>query len=241
MKVAPKVIFFLEGADGFGTLIADALQPNPSSTLRRLEDSFELPLERYGIKDRKACGRVVQFVDADGLLEVSLLLLQYYEPPVLACAVNEALASLTAENLSSMPTVIFPFLVSAPKLKLESRESMPVGNASVYGMQVGLENDITQALLSRTQKLPSSLQIHHEPLACILQLARVLKLPAFILIGQSGDRVSRKNSGEELEVIGEMSGILASISSLSFSRERIVWNPTKISKETEEPWRALYG
>ncbi|KAK3017275.1 hypothetical protein RJ639_007387 [Escallonia herrerae] len=214
MKVAPMVIFFLEGADGVGTLIADALRPNPSSTLRRLEESFELPLERYGIKDRKACGRVVQFVDADGLLEVSLLLLQNYEPPVLACAVNEALASLTAENLSSMPTVIFPFLVSASKLKLESRKSMPVDNASVYGMQIGLENDITRALLSRTQKLPSSLQIHHEPLACVLQLGRV---------------------------ICEMSDILVSISSLSFSRERISWNPTKISRETEEPWRALYG
>ena len=61
-------------------------------------------------------------------------------------------------------------------------------------MQIGPETETTQALATRTKKPPSLLQIHHEPLAIFIQLARVLKLPTFVLIGQNG-------KGEELEVL----------------------------------------
>uniref|UniRef100_A0A5B7BHE4 DUF7894 domain-containing protein n=1 Tax=Davidia involucrata TaxID=16924 RepID=A0A5B7BHE4_DAVIN len=241
MKVAPKIIFLFKDADGFGTAISDALQPNPNSSLRRLEESFELSLqERYGIKDCKASGDMVHFVDDNGLFQVSVLLLQNYEPPILVCAVNEVLASITGENSSTMPTLVLPFMVGASKLKWEGKNSS-MNKVSLYGMQIGQEIDISEAMFSKTQKPPSQLQIHHEPLACCLQLIRVLKLPSFVLIGQSGQHLSNKASGEELEVIYEIGKLLANNFCLSFSRERITWNPTKTSRDSEEPWRALYG
>ncbi|KAF5960642.1 hypothetical protein HYC85_001851 [Camellia sinensis] len=234
MKVAPKLIFLFKDADGFGTSISDSLQPNPNSTtLRRLEDSFQLSLERYGIRDRKASGNIVHFV--------TLLLMQNYEPPVLVCAISEVLASINGESSSIVPTVVLPIIVATPNLKLERKYSTRSDKVSLYGVQIGPETDITRDMVAKTQKPPSSLQIHHEPLACFLQLVRVLKLPTFVLIGQSGQHKFQKDLGEELEMIYQIGELLTSISSLCFLRERITWNPTKTSKEVEEPWRALYG
>ncbi|KAA8524904.1 hypothetical protein F0562_011327 [Nyssa sinensis] len=240
MKVAPYIIFLFKDADGFGTSISDALQTNPNSSRRRLEESFELSLqERYGIKDCKASGDIVHFVDDNGFYKVSVLLLQNYEPPILVCAVNEVLASIMGENSSTMPTLVLPFMVAASKLKWENKNSSMNNKVSLYGMQIGQATDISEAMSGKTQKPPSQLQIHHEPLACCLQLIRVLKLPAFVLIGQSG--LSNKALGEELEVIYEIGKLMANFFCLSFLRERIAWNPKKTSRDGEEPWRALYG
>ncbi|KAL6986849.1 hypothetical protein U1Q18_001004 [Sarracenia purpurea var. burkii] len=241
MKVAPKLIFLFKDADGFGTSISDALQPNPNSTLRKLEDSFDLSLERYGIGDCRAAGDIVHFVDLDGHFQVTVLLMQNYEPPVLACAVNEVLASIKGENLSIMPTIVLPVIVAAPKLKLDQKYTASSDDVSLYGVQIGPETDITRAIVAKTQKPPLSLQIYHETFACFLQLVRVSKLPTFVLIGQSGQRKFQKNSGLELEMMYEIGELLTSISSLCFLRERITWNPTKISKDDKEPWRDLYG
>lgn len=242
MKAAPKVVLLFKDADGFATAISDGLQPNPSSPFpfRRLDDSFELSLDQYGIKDQKGSGNIVHFVDADGLQQVSILLLPKYEPPILACAVNEVLASLVGENSSTMPTLILPYFVAALNLKLENKH-LSHDKISLHGFQIGPETDTTRALLTSTQKLPPSLQIHHETLACLLQLVRVLKMPTFVLLGQSDQSLSPTTFGEEVEVIYEMGKILASTLSLCFSRERIAWTPTKTSREHKEPWRALYG
>jgi hypothetical protein len=240
MKVAPKLVFLFNDADGFGNAISNALQPNPSSPLHRLEDSFELSLEGYGIRDRKASGKIIHFVDHDGHYQVTILLMEDYEPPVLACAVNEVLASIKEESLSMMPTIVLPIVVSAAKLKLERKFSTTSDKVSIYGVQIGPETDITRTMVAKTQKPPLSLQIHHETLACFIQLVRVLDLPTCVLIGQSSEQF-QKTSGEELEVINEMAELLTSMCSLSFLRERIKWNPTKTSKDDKEPWRALYG
>ena len=126
----------------------------------------------------------------DIFFQLSMVLLQNYEPPILACAVNEVLASITGEQSSPLPT----FLVPSSKLKWEIKNSAPNHKNALYGMQIGPETETTQALATRTKKPPSLLQIRHEPLAIFIQLARVLKLPTFVLIGQNG-------KGEELEVL----------------------------------------
>ncbi|KAB2610773.1 hypothetical protein D8674_018805, partial [Pyrus ussuriensis x Pyrus communis] len=144
---------------------------------------------------------------------VSLLLMEYYEPPILACAINEVLAQLAGRNSSSVPTVVAPFFLESSKLK-------------------GEKTAISKAMATKAQKPSPSLQIHHEPLACFLQLVRVLKLPTYVLVGQRGQRISDK---EEFQ-IGEL---LASTLNLSFSRDKITWNPTRKSKDDREPWRAL--
>ncbi|KAH9793831.1 hypothetical protein KPL71_004672 [Citrus sinensis] len=242
MKVAPKLIFLLRDPEGLVTAIADALHSNPSSSYRRLEESFELSLEqRYGIKEQKARGQLVHFIDDKGNYQVSVLLLQNYEPPALVCAISEVLAQLNCET-STLLLLLAPFVVESSKLKGQEKSlAASESKVSLYGLQIGLETDITQAMAARTQKAPSSLQIHCEPLACFLQLVRILKLPTFILIGQRTTSHSNKTSGGELQILHEMGDLLASNTGLSFRREKIIWNPAKESKDAQEPWRALYG
>ncbi|KAL9453898.1 hypothetical protein AB3S75_009491 [Citrus x aurantiifolia] len=242
MKVAPKLIFLLRDPEGLVTAIADALHSNPSSSYRRLEESFEFSLEqRYGIKEQKARGQLVHFIDDKGNYQVSVLLLQNYEPPALVCAISEVLAQLNCET-STLPLLLAPFVVESSKLKGQEKSlAASESKVSLYGLQIGLETDITQAMAARTQKAPSSLQIHCEPLACFLQLVRILKLPTFILIGQRTTSHSNKTSRGELQILHEMGDLLASNTGLSFRREKIIWNPAKESKDAQEPWRALYG
>ncbi|KAM0029214.1 hypothetical protein Hdeb2414_s0018g00523151 [Helianthus debilis subsp. tardiflorus] len=235
MKTAAKLIFISDDIDGgFATAIFTGLQPNPSSPFNTSEESFDLPLDRYGITDTRASGNVTHFVDASGVKQVSILVLQKYEPPVLSCAINEVLSSLAEEDTSTMPSLILPFLVDSSKLKLERKKSP---DENIYGIQIGPQTDMIQALVSRHVKAPSSMQIHHEPLSCALQLVRVLKTASFILIGQSG-----QHRVDDFEIICEIGESLASATSMQFVKEKVTWNPTKVSKEQEkEPWRALYG
>ncbi|PWA98588.1 hypothetical protein CTI12_AA017110 [Artemisia annua] len=234
MKTSPTIILILndDGDDSFATAITTGLQ---TSNLKQSNEVFELPLERYGIKDVKAEGSVTHFVDSNGAQQVSILVLQKYESPVLACAISEVLSSL-AEDTSTMPSLILPFILDSSKIKLERKSST---NENIYGIQIGPQTDMMQTLSSRHVKAPSSMQIHHEPLVCALQLVRVLKTSAFILIGQTGQQ---QTSTDELEVICKIGETLASASSLQFAKEKVTWNPKKASKELEkEPWRALYG
>ncbi|KAF8007428.1 hypothetical protein BT93_K1437 [Corymbia citriodora subsp. variegata] len=243
MRVAPKVVFLFEDQDGVGPAFAAALRPGPGSDLRRLEESFELPLERYGIGDGGARGQAVHFVDGHGVYQVSMLQMQSYKPPVLACALNEVLAQLMHETSETMPTLLVPFISSSSNLKWEKR-SLPVDNrrVSLYGLHIGRETGVTQAIMTQTQKPPSSLEIHYEPLACFVQLVRVLKLPTVILVGRVGERFSGTESTDALETLHTMGELLSNNVGLCFSRDKVVWsNPSKTSKDGEEPWRALYG
>lgn len=137
--------------------------------------------------------------------QVSVLLLQNYEPPALVCAISEVLAQLNCET-STLPLLLAPFVVESSKLKGQEKSlAASESKVSLYGLQIGLETDITQAMAARTQKAPSSLQIHCEPLACFLQLVHILKLPTFILIGQRTASHSNKTSGGELQVFNNLS------------------------------------
>ncbi|KAL8152235.1 hypothetical protein V2J09_009995 [Rumex salicifolius] len=198
MKVAEKLIFLFEDADGFGSAIYDALLPNPSSFVQRSEESFELPLDRYGIADQQACGKIAHFVDSNGLFPVSVLLMHYHEPPVLACAVNEVLRLIAGGKLSV--TMALPFVVPASKLKCEDKTLSRFNKSSIYSMQLGPETDITAAIISKAQKLPSLLQIHYEPLACLLQFINVLNFPTALLIGVRDVYPSKDTSKDDLEL-----------------------------------------
>lgn len=117
------------------------------------------------------------------------MLMQHYEPPVLACALNEVLNKIAGGDPSSIPTLLVPFLVESSKVKgysksLRSDES----RALTFGIQIGHTTDIMQTLLKKTQETPSSLQIQQENFACFLHFVRVMKLPTFFLIGQSSTK-----------------------------------------------------
>ncbi|KFK38226.1 hypothetical protein AALP_AA3G085000 [Arabis alpina] len=241
MKVAEKIVFLLNDSDGFAATIADALNPNPSSSLRKLEERIQLPLDKYGVKDVGTGGSIVHFVDDNGVYQVSVFLLRSYEPPALVCAMNELLDLITREA-STLPTIVAPFFVAASKLKFNNRAlEASTRKASLHYVQVGPETETSRLFASRIEKPPPSMQIKYEPLSCLLHLARVKGLPTSILIGQRSSSISNKALDEELQVIHETGELVASYAGLSFSRDRIKWNVSKTSKEEESPWRALYG
>ncbi|KAJ9176748.1 hypothetical protein P3X46_012028 [Hevea brasiliensis] len=242
MKVAPTIVFLFKDSDGLATAIADALHPTTGSSFHRLEDSFELSLARYGIQDVKAKGNLIHFIDNDSNYQVSVLLMDKYEPPNLVCALSEVLTQIIGEASAGLLTLIVPFIGTSTKLKWESRTSTKDDSkVSIYGERIGPETDITRAIASRTQKPPSSLQVHYEPLACFLQLVSVLKLPTSVLIGQRARSGSDKAAEGELEILYEIGELLASTTCLCFLREKLIWNPENATKDSKEPWRALYG
>ncbi|GAB2215111.1 hypothetical protein Drorol1_Dr00019486 [Drosera rotundifolia] len=240
MKVAPKLILLFNDPAGVGASIHAAIIPNPSSPLHRSEESFELSLEGYEIGGEKASGEVAHFVDRDGELVVTVLLMDYYDPPVLACAVHEVLLSIERDRPTAL-TLILPFVSPASKFKIEDEFASVDRKKSIYGAQLGPDTDFTHAAVSKTQKLPSSTRIHYEPLACLLQFVHVLKVPTVLLIGQTSQHLPNKAIKEELEVLHELGDLLASSLNLSFVKDGVKLNQGKTSKVIEEPWRALYG
>ncbi|XP_031372373.1 uncharacterized protein LOC116187652 [Punica granatum] len=240
MKVAPKLIFVFKDSDGLASSISDALLPSPNSSLRRLEEPFELPLERYGIGDCSARGNLAHFIDGNGVYKVSVLIMQTHTPPTLACALNEVLAQVISDEAETVPTLLVPFVASPSEIKCETRTPGKSSKTSIYCMPVGPETSVPGAIFAKTEKTPSPLQIQHEPLACLLHFARVLKLPAIFLFGRKGVS-SERGSGDELEVLVEIGELLANTTGLFFSKDKISWNPGKTIRDVEEPWRALYG
>ncbi|AEE74579.1 hypothetical protein AtNW77_Chr3g0163241 [Arabidopsis thaliana] len=241
MKVAEKIVFLWNDSDGFAATISDTLNPSPSSPLRKLEEQIQLPLDKYGVEGVETGGSIVHFVDENEVYQVSIFLLRSYEPPVLVCAMNELLDLITRGS-STLPTIIAPFFVAASKLKFNNR-SLEANNrkASLHYVQVATETETSRLFASRIEKPPLSMQIHYEPLSCLLHLARVKRLPTAILIGQRSNSLTHKALDEELQVIHETGELVASWTGLSFSRDRIKWSASKTSKEEESPWRALYG
>lgn len=241
MKAATRVILLLKDDGGFASSISNALQPDPNSNLQRLEESFELSLEKYGIRDHKASGNMIHFLNSNRMYEVSVVLLEQTEPPLLACALNEVLASLLEGTSSGIPNLVVPLLVEASKLKLENKNAISSYEVSLYRLEFGRLPNLTHALASKIQEAPQSLQIYHEQLACLLHLVHVLDIPALVLVGQHTWHSYSNNLEQDLEVIYRIGELLAEYSSLCFLRERIVWNPPRSSKASKEPWRALYG
>uniref|UniRef100_A0A1J3HE65 DUF7894 domain-containing protein n=1 Tax=Noccaea caerulescens TaxID=107243 RepID=A0A1J3HE65_NOCCA len=241
MKVAAKIVFLWNDPDGFATTISDSLNLNPSAPLRKLEEQIQLPLDKYGVEDVGTGGSIVHFIDDNGIYQVSVFLLRSYEPPALVCAMNELLDLITRES-SILPTIVAPFLVAASKLKFNNKSiEASSRKASLHYLQVGPETETSRVIASRIEQPPPSMQIHYEPLSCLLHLARVKRLSTSILIGQRSSSVSHIALDEELQVIHEIGELVASYAGVSFSKERIKWNASKTSKKEDSPWRALYG
>ncbi|KAM7253670.1 hypothetical protein ACFE04_021824 [Oxalis oulophora] len=216
---------------------------SPIAQLINLKESFELSLDHYNIKDSKASGDLIHFLDNNNNnnhnLQVTLVLLNSYDPPILACDVHEVLSQIINGAVSGMPTIIAPFLVASSKLKCDSK-ALASNNIKdpLYVLHTGPETAIHSTITAKTKRPPPSMQIYDEPLACFLQLARNLKSPTTILIGQRYQSTSNK---EDLQVLCEIGDVLASSTSLCFFSDKVTWNPSKNSKDSSEPWRALYG
>ncbi|XP_038886868.1 uncharacterized protein LOC120077082 [Benincasa hispida] len=245
MKLAPKVIFLVRDSQGFASAISGALRPNPPFTVTTLDECFEFSLEDYAIKDQKASGTIVHYLDDKGIYQVSVLILQSYDPPVLACALDVVLSHIAGERLppssEAKPTLVVPSVITSSKLKWESNTLTKNDRTVLYGTEVGPETDISRTMGAKVKKLPSSSQIFYEQLACLYHLIHILNISAFFVVGRTGHSLSNQAAGEEIQIFNEMGELLSNSLPLSFSREGIVWNPKETSKDVKEPWRALYG
>ncbi|OMO89667.1 hypothetical protein COLO4_19658 [Corchorus olitorius] len=174
-----------------------------------------------------------------------MVLLNHLELPILSLAINAVLAKIAdADIASTVPTIIAPFLVPASKLKLEG--GYLTTNSSklpIYGIQVGPETDVSRAIAAKTQKPPPSLQIHYEPLACFLQLARAANLPTFIVVGQRSQGPFNPASSDDIETLYKIGELIASTTGTYFQREQTKtnWIPTTKLASDAEAWRAFYG
>lgn len=114
---------------------------------------------------------------------------------------NELLDLITRES-SALPTIVAPFFVAASKLKFNNKSlEASSRKASLRYVQVGPETEATRLFATRVEKPPPLMQILHEPLSCLLHLARVKCLPTSILIGQRSSSTSHKALNEGLQVI----------------------------------------
>lgn len=113
-----------------------------------------------------------------------------FEPPVAACAVNEILGSVLPENSSDLPVIIVPTFEPSLKINQESKKpKLFDSRVGIFGVEIGLVTDTTQAMLTGIPKPPSSLRLSCETLACLLQMIRVFKIPSLLIgtnIGQQG-------------------------------------------------------
>ncbi|XP_068638131.1 uncharacterized protein [Aristolochia californica] len=242
MKVASKVIFLVK--DCYGDAISDALQPSPISSLRKEEIPFDLSLEKYGVKKQKASGKVVNFVDDQECPKVSILLLHNYKPPIAACAVFEVLTTILTESSSNVSEFLLPSVVSSPKFTLIQKVAdllLEDQKATIYGAQVGPVTDFIQSIVNKIQKLPSDFQVSSEPLACFLQVVRVLELPTVLLVGSVRPHQNESSTDQELEALFNVVEFTASHLGFSVHKDLLCLNTAKKLKEHQEPWQAWYG
>lgn len=241
-SLAQAIIITVRDGAGVGSALADALQPRPDSALTRQTSPFELSLHKYGITDRVAAVDLVQFVDAAGSPQVSLLLLPNYEPPVAACAIKEILTSICEQSFSNQPTIIVPLIVEALKSNRDMMtQTISDQEVTLYGVEIGPTNELSQAIIARSAAAPLSLRIPYEPLACLVQMIRVLNLSTVFLIASSGQGQHNKGSDHELEAVCTVGQSLANHVGLHFSKDRLQQEEFVKPKADQEPWRALYG
>ncbi|XVF31942.1 hypothetical protein REPUB_Repub17cG0038400 [Reevesia pubescens] len=245
MKVSSNVFFIYHDEDGYGNAIAQGLSPTQHPSSKILE-SFHLGLGEFDPQYLYWTGSVAQLGDEDKV-KATMVMLQHLEPPVLSHAINSVLAKIAdAENISStVPTIIAPFLVPASKLKLEGGLlTTDSSKLPLYGILVGPETDVSRAIAANTQNPPPSLQIHYEPLACFLQLARTANLPTSIIVGRRSHGPINQALSEDLETLYEIGELVASAIGTHFLREQTKtnWIPTEKSASGDgEAWRAFYG
>ena len=132
-----------------------------------------------------------------------MLILQSYDPPVLACALNEVLSHIAGESSpsSSKPAIVVPFVIASSKLKWENKTLTKTDQSVLlHGTAMGPETDISRTLIAKVQELPSTSQIYCEQLACLFHLIRFSNIPAFFLVGRTGRILSNQAAGEEIQV-----------------------------------------
>lgn len=135
---------------------------------------------------------------------MSCFVLPDYKPPVAACAMNEILALISSEALSIQPVLIVPFITRPLSYYHGMVNATKTGQLpTLHGAEIGATTEFTHILVDGTTKPPPSLQIRSEPILCLLEMVRVLKIPTVLLVasgGQKPQNQGKSSSDADLEV-----------------------------------------
>ncbi|CAN6244886.1 unnamed protein product [Urochloa humidicola] len=237
MRVAPRVLVLVRDAAGYGAALAEALRPPPGLT--RESSPFELTLSKYGLGGEKASGELLSFSDSSGSPQVSIFVVPDYKPPLAACAMNEILELISSEATSTERVLIVPFITrSSYRLGMEhAAKASPV----LHGAEIGTATEFTHFLVDGTTKPPASLQIRSEPILCLLEMVRVLKMPTVLLVASGGQQQGKSSQVSDLEILQCVGEHLARHTNLEFSKESVLQRGIEKSPIVQEPWRELYG
>jgi hypothetical protein len=69
----------------------------------------------------------------------------------------------------------------------------------LHGAEIGATTDYTHLFVGGTTKPPTSLQIRSEPILCLLEMVRVLKMPT-VLVTSGGQQQGKSSTVSDLEV-----------------------------------------
>ncbi|KAL5206975.1 hypothetical protein ABZP36_031410 [Zizania latifolia] len=239
MRVASRILILVRDAAGYGAALADAFGPTPGLT--REFAPLELPLDKYGLHGEKASGELVNFSYSSGSPQVSFFVLPDYKPPVAACAMNEILALISSEAPSTQPTLIVPFITRSSNYYHGMVHGAKIGPlATLHGAEIGETTEFTQMLVDGTIKPPQSLQMHSEPILCLLEMVRVLNIPTVLLVASGGNHQGKSSSDADLEVLQCVGDHLARHINLEFIKETVLGRGIEKSPVFQEPWRELY-
>jgi hypothetical protein len=99
------------------------------------------------------------------------------------------------------PVLIVPFITRPSSYYHGMVRSTKTGQlTTLHASEIGASNEFTHLLVDGTTKPPPSLQIRSEPILCLLEMVRVLKIPTVLIVTSGGQRQSKSSSDSDLEV-----------------------------------------
>jgi hypothetical protein len=114
---------------------------------------------------------------------------------------NEILALISSEAPSVQPVLIVPFITRPSSYYHGMVHATKTGQlTALHAAEIGASNEFTHLLVDGTTKPPPSLQIRSEPILCLLEMVRVLKIPTVLLVTSGGQHHGRSSSDSDLEV-----------------------------------------
>jgi hypothetical protein len=131
---------------------------------------------------------------------VSIFVVPDYKPPLAACVMNEVLELISAESTSTERVLIVPFITRSSSYH-HGTEHATKASPVLHGAELGATTDFTHLLVDGTTKPPTSLQIRSEPIVCLLEMVRVLKMPTVLLVTSGGQQQGKSSTVSDLEVI----------------------------------------
>jgi len=170
---------------------------------------------------------------------VSIFVVPDYKPPLAACVMNEVLELISAESTSTERVLIVPFITRSSSYH-HGMEHATNASPVLHGAEIGATTDFTHLLVDGTTKPPTSLQIRSEPILCLLEMVRVLKMPT-VLVTSGGQQQGKSSTVSDLEILQCVGQHLARHTNLEFSKESVLERGIEKSPISEEPWRELYG